>query len=57
MPQLLEHCAVTRPWTMAASQAVALLGRYKESGPPDEHAVDLMLQALKKDLAATPPGR
>lgn len=38
-------------------QAVALLGRYKESGPPDEHAVDLMLQALKKDLAATPPGR
>lgn len=26
MPQLLEHCAVTRPWTMAASQAVALLG-------------------------------
>lgn len=38
-------------------QAVALLGRYKESGPPDDRAVDLMLQALKKDLAAAAPAR
>lgn len=38
-------------------QAVALLGRYKDSGPADEHAVELMLQALKKDPSTTAPAR
>jgi hypothetical protein len=38
-------------------QAVALLGRYQDSGPSTEHAVEVMLRVLKKDLATTVPPR
>lgn len=38
-------------------QAVTLLGRYQDSGPAAEHAVELMLRVLKKDLGATAPAR
>ncbi len=38
-------------------QAVTLLSRYKDSGPADEHAVELMLRALRKDLSPITPAR